>query len=81
MGRVTKPTLFLAGEAGSEDFAFSGGRKSFGGNVVNFAELKAELQALRQQQADQTAYFQSQFSQDVARASRDEAQKRPFSRR
>lgn len=30
MGRVTKPTLFLAGEAGSEDFAFSGGGKSFG---------------------------------------------------
>jgi len=31
-GRVTKPTLFLAGEAGSEDVAFSGANKRFGGN-------------------------------------------------
>lgn len=31
MGRVTKPTLFLAGENGPEDFAFSGSNKSFGG--------------------------------------------------
>jgi hypothetical protein len=30
MGTVTKPTLFLAGEAGREDFAFSGANKSFG---------------------------------------------------
>lgn len=30
-GRVTRPTLFMAGEAGAEDFAFSGGGKSFGG--------------------------------------------------
>ncbi len=29
VGRVTRPTWFLAGEAGSEDFAFSGGNKSF----------------------------------------------------
>jgi len=29
-GRVTKPTLFLAGEAGAEDFAFSGGGRRFG---------------------------------------------------
>lgn len=41
MGRVTRPTLFLAGEAGPEDVAFSGGGKSFkgggmgGGVVVN----------------------------------------------
>lgn len=38
-GRVTRPTLFLAGEAGAEDVAFSGGGKSFrgagGGIVVN----------------------------------------------
>ena len=32
-GRVTRPTLFLAGEAGAEDVAFSGGGKSFGGGV------------------------------------------------
>jgi TP901 family phage tail tape measure protein len=38
-GTVTKPTLFMAGEAGREDFAFSGGGKSFGGggNVYNFS--------------------------------------------
>jgi hypothetical protein len=29
IGRVTKPTLFLAGEAGPEDFAFSGGNRAF----------------------------------------------------
>lgn len=29
-GHVDRPTLFLAGEAGSEDYAFSGGGKSFG---------------------------------------------------
>lgn len=32
-GRVTKPTLFLAGEAGAEDFAFSGGGRSFAGRA------------------------------------------------
>lgn len=32
MGRVTKPTLFLAGESGAEDYAFSGGGKRFSGN-------------------------------------------------
>jgi hypothetical protein len=30
-GRVTGPTLFLAGEAGDEDFAFSGANRRFGG--------------------------------------------------
>lgn len=41
IGRVTRPTLFLAGESGAEDYAFSGGGKSFkgggmsGGVVVN----------------------------------------------
>lgn len=29
-GRVTRPTLFLAGEAGAEDVAFSGAGRSFG---------------------------------------------------
>ncbi len=29
-GKVTRPTLFLAGEAGPEEFAFSGANKSFG---------------------------------------------------
>lgn len=31
IGRVSKPTLFLAGEAGPEDFAFSGSNRRFGG--------------------------------------------------
>jgi len=31
IGRVTRPSLFLAGEAGPEDFAFSGAGRSFGG--------------------------------------------------
>lgn len=31
-GRVTRPTLFLAGEAGAEDYAFSGGGRSFSGS-------------------------------------------------
>ena len=30
MGRVSRPTLFLAGEAGPEEFAFSGANKRFG---------------------------------------------------
>lgn len=35
VGTVTRPTLFLAGEAGNEDYAFSGGGKSFrGGGAV-----------------------------------------------
>jgi len=39
IGRVTKPTLFLAGEAGPEDVAFSGANRSFsggGGTTVIF---------------------------------------------
>jgi hypothetical protein len=31
-GTVTRPTLFLAGEAGREDFAFSGAGRGFGGH-------------------------------------------------
>ena len=50
-GRVTGPTLFLAGEAGAEDFAFSGGGKRFtpggGGTVVSFSEMKAEIETGR----------------------------------
>ena len=51
MGRVTKPTLFLAGEAGAEDFAFSGGGKRFAGaSQVSMADVVDELQQLRQSQ-------------------------------
>ncbi len=33
-GTVTRPTLFLAGERGPEQFAFSGGGRSFGASTV-----------------------------------------------
>lgn len=33
-GRVTRPTLFLAGEEGPEDFAFSGSNRSFASGAV-----------------------------------------------
>ncbi|MDP3720763.1 MAG: phage tail tape measure protein [Acidobacteriota bacterium] len=48
MGHVTGPTLFLAGEAGSEDFAFSGGGRRFGdgGGSADSGLLK-ELAGLR----------------------------------
>jgi hypothetical protein len=43
IGRIEKPTLFLAGEAGPEDFAFSGGGRSFamaGGGGLDPAALE-----------------------------------------
>lgn len=54
-GMVKKPTLFLAGEAGSEEFAFSGAGKKFGGGgggatVYDFSELKEEMARLRADQ-------------------------------
>lgn len=42
-GRVTKPTLFLAGESGAEDFAFSGGGRSFGGGGEVYIEVVSVL--------------------------------------
>lgn len=52
-GRVTGPTLFIAGEAGPEDYAFSGANKRFGsgGNVVDMADIKKELAATRREAA------------------------------
>lgn len=59
MGRVRSPTLFLAGEAGDEDFAFSGGGKRFGtvpaqrerGSDISLADLRSafrgEFDAMR----------------------------------
>ena len=76
--RVTKPTLFLAGEAGPEDAVFSGANRSLrggGSTVVDFAELKAELVALRQQQSETQTYFQSMFPRDLARVMTSEQQK------
>jgi len=43
-GRVTRPTLFLAGEGGPEDVAFSGGHQRFGGAESG---LYGEMCALR----------------------------------
>lgn len=45
-GRVSKPTLFLAGEAGPEEYAFSGGGRSFSGGSSG-AALLAEMAGLR----------------------------------
>lgn len=53
MGRVTGPTLFLAGEAGAEDYAFSGGGKRFsrggatGSDDSATRENTREIQGLR----------------------------------
>jgi hypothetical protein len=55
-GRVTKPTLFLAGEAGPEDVAFSGANKRFGSasggdGEGSWAAITEEMAALRAQMA------------------------------
>lgn len=47
MGRVTRPTLFLAGEAGAEDFMFSGGNRRFGSGSDSSVVVKA-IEALGQ---------------------------------
>ena len=52
-GTVQKPTLFLAGEAGPEQFACSGAGKKFGAGgamVYDFSELKDEISKLRTEQ-------------------------------
>lgn len=43
MGRVTRPTLFMAGEAGPEEYAFSGGGKSFGTNGLARTLMNGEV--------------------------------------
>lgn len=50
-GTVTKPTLFMAGEAGPEQFAFSGAGKSFSGGDTK--ALQAEVAGLREDLARQ----------------------------
>jgi len=78
-GRVTGPTLFLAGEAGSEDFAFSGGGQRFGSvsrsDGSGSSELSAKVDRLYAQTAALTDYMTSTFSRDLARTTRDEMQK------
>jgi len=79
IGRVTRPTLFLAGEAGAEDFAFSGGGRSFrssGGNAsIDTSILSAKLDQVNEQQTRLADYMTGMFSLDLARATRDEVQK------
>jgi hypothetical protein len=45
-GRVTRPTLFLAGESGSEDVAFSGGGRRFGGGGGGTAIIQLDRRTL-----------------------------------
>lgn len=49
IGMVNRPTLFLAGEAGPEQFAFSGAGRSFGGgeNSQALAAVRDEVSSLR----------------------------------
>ena len=79
MGRVTRPTLFLAGEAGAEDFAFSGGGRSFrsgGGSAsLDTSGLSAKLDQVNEQQTRLNDYMTGLFARDLARATRDEVQK------
>lgn len=44
VGRVDRPTLFLAGEAGPEDFAFSGAHRSFGGGGGSQVQIVVNAQ-------------------------------------
>lgn len=78
VGRVTRPTLFLAGEAGAEDFAFSGGGRSFrtGGSAsLDTSGLSAKLDQVNEQQTRLNDYMTGLFARDLARATRDEVQK------
>ena len=52
MGTVTAPTLFLAGEAGPERFAFSGADRRFGNETRDGRREASDLGALRQELAD-----------------------------
>ena len=52
MGTVTAPTLFLAGEAGPEQFAFSGADRRFGNGTRDGRREASDLGALRQELAD-----------------------------
>lgn len=83
-GFAAGPMLFST--KGNEEFAFSGegkrfARKGDSAEVLNFSELKAELAALRQQQAETNTYFQSMFPRDLARVMTSEQQKRSAVRR
>lgn len=46
IGRVTRPTLFLAGEAGPEDVAFSGGNRRFGAAALQRIQVFLDRRVL-----------------------------------
>lgn len=52
-GTVTKPTLFLAGEAGPEQVAFSGANRAFATGGMDLSSLTAEVAGLRREMAQQ----------------------------
>jgi len=52
-GRVTKPTLFLAGEAGAEDFAFSGANKRFNGGTDGGITINVQGSVISERQLAQ----------------------------
>ena len=52
-GTVTKPTLFLAGEAGPEQVAFSGANRAFASGGMDLSTLTAEVAGLRREMAQQ----------------------------
>lgn len=52
-GTVTKPTLFLAGEAGPEQVAFSGANRAFASGGIDLSSLTAEVAGLRREMAQQ----------------------------
>lgn len=71
-GSVSSPTLFLAGEAGSEEFAFSGAGKRFAASAsTDMSALTASVNGLRR-------HLEVRLPIDLARAVRDEAQKVAF---
>ena len=52
-GTVTKPTLFLAGEAGPEQVAFSGANRAFASGGMDLSTLTAEVAGLRREMGQQ----------------------------
>lgn len=60
-GRVTRPTLFLAGEAGPEDYAFSGANRAFRPDGSGDGGVAEELRALRN-------FMMNDFARLMARA-------------
>jgi hypothetical protein len=72
-GVVRRPTLFLAGEAGPEEYAFSGAHRSFrpGGSDAAVASLQTTF---REEMSDLRRAMQTTFVTAVENASRHGAQ-------